>query len=294
MGWNLDALFPNLTKRVDEVKELPPMPEVAQGLLRLKDDPNSDAKKLGRLIELDPSLASQIMRYARSAFFGYQGKIDSIQDAVSRVLGFDKAMHIAIGLAAGRALKHDNAGPLGVQAFWKHAIYSASLMQALAAKMPVAARPSIGMVYLSGLVHNIGYLLLGHLLEAEFNTLNEAVADNPQKPVTELESALLGTTHQELGAWLLRKWKMPPEVLSAVMNHHNGEFQGEYATYANLTLVADCLLKRHGIGDGESEAVPAAVMTRLGLQESQAEAMLDALLQDSENLDVLVGNIVSG
>lgn len=292
MAWNVSSWIPDLRQKVTELSELPPIPEVAHAVLRLRDHPQADAKRLARLIELDPSLAAQIMRCASSAFFGYRGKIESVQDAVSRVLGFEKALYISAGLAAGQALRHSKEGPLGVRAYWVGAVYSAALMQALGAKIPAAQRPNPGLVYLAGLVRNIGILLLGHLLEPEFDALNRAVEEQPERPLTEIEAEVLGVSHCDLGLWLLRKWKLPTEVLVTVFNHHNPDYRGEAAVYPQLALVADCLLKRHGIGDGETEELPQRVMDALGLRPEVAEATLEAVLAEREGLDALVSQVL--
>lgn len=293
MIWKLNAAIPSLDDKFQHVTELPPIPEVARAILALKEDPQANAHRLGRTVELDPGLAATLVRYATSASFNYRGKIESIQDAISRVLGFDKAMHIALGLAAGRALRHAKEGPIGVKAFWRHAIFSASLMQYLAMQMPAAQRPAPGLVYLAGLVHNIGFLLMGHLLEAEFNLLNKALIERPSASVIELEKELLGLSHTDLGVWLLRKWKMPPEVLVTVFSHHNEHYQGNHAVYANLALIADRLLKRHSIGDAPTEELPLPLLSALGLTQEQAESMLNRLQDEKEGLDVAVASIVS-
>lgn len=293
MIWKFDALVPSLDAKFQHVTELPPVPEVARAILALKDDPQANAHRLGRTIELDPGLAATIVRYATSASFSYRGKIESIQDAVSRVLGFDKAMHIALGLAAGRSLRHTKEGPIGVKAFWRHAIFSASLMQYLALQMPARQRPAPGLVYLAGLVHNIGFLLMGHLLEAEFNVLNKASMERPTESIIELEAELLDLSHTDLGVWLLRKWKMPAEVLVTVFSHHNEHYQGDHAAYANLALVADRLLKRHAIGDAASMDLPTALLNTLGFTEAQAESMLNRLQDEKEGLDTAVASIIA-
>lgn len=273
--------------------KLPPLPDVAQALLRLRDDPNADAKRLAAIVEIDPSLAAQLVRYAASALFGYRGRIDSIADAISRVLGFEKAMHIALGLSSGKALVHDHSGPLGLKSVWEHALLSASLIQRLGTLIGGSntpgqvnpMKPVPGLLYLSGLLHNIGFLLLGHFFEGEFRALNEAAFRRGDEPVINLEKELLGTTHCELGATLLRRWRMPGEVLTAVLNHHNEAYRGEAAVYANITLLADRLLKRIGVGDGDSTELPEGILEALGIRHEAAEEELGLLMEKRREFD---------
>lgn len=292
MAWNVSSWIPDLRNKVTELSELPPIPEVAQAVLRLKDHPQADARRLARLIELDPSLAAQIMRCASSAFFGYRGKIDSVQDAVSRVLGFEKALYIATGLAAAQALRHDKEGPLGIRAYWINAVYTATLMQALAERLPTSSRPNQGLVYLAGLVHNIGILLLGHLLEPEFDALNLAVEQQPERSLLDIEAEVLGVSHCELGLWLLRKWKLPMEVLVTTLNHHNPDYRGDASVYVQLAVVAGCLLRSHGIGEGAAQGPPERLLIELGLTIETSQSALDAVLAERAGLDGFVGQLL--
>ncbi|TPW16535.1 MAG: signal transduction protein [Halothiobacillaceae bacterium] len=178
---------------------LPPMPEMAQQIFGLSANPYAGAKELAEIISLDPSLSAQVLRYARSPLFGYQGELDSIQTAISRVLGFDMVMNLALGLATAKPFRVQRSGPLGLDNFWRHAIYSAALVQALGKELSADKRPNPGLAYLSGLLHNFGHLLMGHLAKQEFAQLNELVLEYPNVAVVDIEERLLGVSHDEVG-----------------------------------------------------------------------------------------------
>ncbi len=285
---------PEVRRHIEELYELPPMPAVAQRILRLRADPLASAERLAAIVELDPSLSAQVVRYAGSPFFGYRGKLESIRDAIARVLGFDMVASMALGLAAGRAFRNPPDGPLGMQAFWRHSTYCAALVQTLAKAMPVGLRPRPGIAYLAGLLHNFGFLLMGHLFQPEFFLLNRLVAANPETPVTAIEKRVLcmGRArdvlcmgHPSIGAWLTHSWNLPDEVTVTVCEHHNEDYDGEHAVYPNLVLVANRLLRRHGIGDEIPEPPPEALLARLGLAPERAEEILEALMASGSSLD---------
>ena len=158
----------DIKSRIARLKRLPPMPEMAQKIVQLNSDPNASVKDLVSVVELDPSLTAQVMRYSSSPFFGYRGKVDSVHTAVSRVLGYNMVMNLALGVTAARSFKMPRNVPLGLDAFWHHAIYSAAMVQALSSALPAEIRPPAGLAYLAGLLHNFGHLLLGHLFKQEF------------------------------------------------------------------------------------------------------------------------------
>ncbi|MDX1811846.1 MAG: HDOD domain-containing protein, partial [Gammaproteobacteria bacterium] len=169
----------SMRQRIERITNLPPMPSLAQRIIQLNANPYAHADDLAKLVEKDPSLAAQIIRYAQSPFYGYQGKIASIRQAISRVLGYDMVMNIALGVAAARPFKIQPNGPLGLHAFWRHATYSATLAQSLSVLLPRIDRPRPGTAYLAALLHNFDFLLLGHNFPKEFDLLHNAVMREP-------------------------------------------------------------------------------------------------------------------
>jgi HD-like signal output (HDOD) protein len=174
------------------------MPSLAQKIMQLNANPYAHADDLAKLVEKDPSLAAQIIRYAQSPFYGYQGKISSIRQAISRVLGYDMVMNIALGVASARPFKIQLDGPIGLNAFWRHATYSATVAQSLCGLIPREHRPQPGTAYLAGLLHNFGFLVLGHSFPEEFTKLHNAIIKEPETPIIELEQRILGVTHTEV------------------------------------------------------------------------------------------------
>ncbi len=291
-----------IRRQVESVYELPIIPDMANRILQLSTDPAASVKDVVEVVEMDPSLAAQVVRYARSPFFGYSGNIDTIHEAISRVLGFDLVMNIALGISSGKIFNIPEDGPLGTNAFWRHAIYTAALTQALGKAMPRQMRPKAGTAYLTGLLHNIGFMLLGHLFRPEFMVLNKLAAARPQTSIAELEKRILGMGHArhvvnmghcQLGDWLMQSWNMPQEVIITVREHHNEDYKGEHALYSRLTLVANRMLKRHGIGDARNEEVPEHVLKSLCLSEELVERIFEQIMEGSDALNVMAQQIAA-
>jgi HD-like signal output (HDOD) protein len=293
----------DIRRRIEQVYELPPMPEMARRVLALRNDPNASIAELAGIVELDPSLAAQVVRYAGSPFYAYRGKINSIQDAITRVLGFDMVMNMALGLATGKSFQNPCDGPLGLHAFWRHAIYSATLVQALAKRMPPSSRPQPGMVYLAGLLHNFGFLLLGHLFPPEFKLLNKLVASHPESPVTALEKCVLGMGqaqnflemgHAQIGSWLMQSWHMPDEIVVTLQEHHNPAYAGEHAVFPHLIMVADHVLKGREIGDAPDAGLPPVSLDVICITEQTVIETADHLFADCSSLDLMAQQLAAG
>lgn len=274
----------DIQRRIARQQDLPAMPEMAHQLLRLRNDPTATILDLGRILARDPSLGAQIVRYAGSAYYGYRGTVESIEQAI-RVLGFETVLNMCLGLAASRTFRTPPNGPIGLQAFWRHAMYSAALCQGLATLAPRQLGLKRGLAWLAGLVHNLGFLLLGHLFKPEFYLLNKTVELNPDVPVTLVERRLLGIDHTQLGARLLEAWGMPPQLVVATREHHNEAYSGEHAHYALLLLLSDHLLRGYDIGDGAAEDPPPLVFTSLGLDSEAVLRLTQQVVEDAEGLE---------
>jgi len=235
-------------RRIERVYELPPMPELGRRILALQSDSNAGVQQLAKIVQLDPSLAAQVIRYASSSYYGYAGRITNIHEAITRVLGYDMVLNLALGLAAGRSFRIPEDGPLGLARFWEHAVCSAVLVKKLGAILPNTTRPSAGLCYLCGLLHDFGILLLGYLFPPEFKLLNNMASANPGRSVSELECCLLGMGqardmlamgHARVGAWLMQAWKMPEELRTTLLEHHNADYRGAHEVPVHLVQLAD-------------------------------------------------------
>ncbi len=282
-----------LKQRVDETFDLPAMPDIAQDIMKLRVDPSADAVKLAKIVSRDPSLAAQVISWASSPYYGYQGKIDSIETAIARVLGFELVMNLALGISIGKSLKIPREGPLGVREFWKQSIYNATLSEKLSRAMPLKQRPERGLIYLSGLLHNFGHLLLGHIFPPQFKLINNSILCNPHIAVEDIEFYILGVTHEEIGAWLMQNWHMPDELIVAVQRHHQEEFWSKHAVYSNLVLVANRLLKKLNIGDSVVTSIPQTTLELLSLDMESVEAALEDIRLQSESLDMMAKQLVA-
>ena len=281
-----------IERRIEQVYELPPMPELARRILQLQSDPTSGAAQLANIVQLDPSLAAQVIRYASSAYYGYRGRINNIQDAINRVLGYDLVLNLALGLAAGRSFRIPDEGPLGLSRFWEHAMVSAVLAQKIGSRVPDGRRPRAGLSYLCGLLHDFGVLLLGHLFLPEFQLLNKFAAANPDKTLTELEGRLLGMGgardllamgHARIGAWLMEAWRMPEPIVVTLLEHHNPDYRGDYEVPVHLVQLSDFLLL-HEYDMPQPDELPGNHIDVLGLDPGLVLATATELFERKAEL----------
>ncbi|MFV1872575.1 MAG: HDOD domain-containing protein [Oleiphilus sp.] len=289
-------------RKLQRVHQLPPMPETAVRIMHLTSDPESDVFQLAQLIERDPSLAAQVMRYARSALFAYRGELSSVKDAVNIVLGFDRVAQIAMGISASKAFKIPQDGPFGLTKFWQHALYNGVLSQALA----LLANPDLliddKQAYLAGLLHNFGLLLLGHLFPPEFKMLNRLRETNPDLSMQDIERQVFGMGaaqeimaigHASVGGSLLKMWGLPETSIMVASKHTHQNYQGAHANYVSLIQLANYYLAQHGVGDEPVTIDPAPLLESLGINPDQAQQLMDTCIEQCHSLDAMIANMAA-
>jgi len=294
-----DALtLDEVADQLQKLYRLPPMPALALRILRMTTDTDASARDLADLVEFDPSMTAQIMRYAGSALFNYPGQINSVQEAVTRVLGFDRVAHIALGIASVRAFEIPRQGMLGMDEFWRHSLYCAFICQRMAAR----CGEDKGLAYLCGLLHNFGLLLIGHLFPSEFEELNQLRESNPEASMHSLEQQVFGAGDQQqllavghgaIGGILHRLWQLPAPVVKAAGMHQHPGYHGEHEHYVLMVQLANGLLKERRIGDEFNPDDLQPMASALNFTDQDLDTFRDEVERVSPDLDALARSLSS-
>jgi HD-like signal output (HDOD) protein len=283
-----------IRRQIEKLTDLPAMPDMGLRLLQLRANPNASIPDLSRLVEQDPSLSAQVLKLARSAYYGFGGRIVTVEQAVLRVLGFDMVLHMSLGAAIGKSFRVPKEGELGLHAYWRNALYCGMICHALARQMPIAERPNLGLAYLCGLLHDFGFLLLGHLFRQEYYILSKVLSEHPDKTIPEIEKHVLGVGHTQIGAWLMKAWEMPEEIILAVREHHHPDYQGEHVAYVNLVQLALCYLGEFGIGsERPTEGNKDVLLQKLGIDDADACKAIETIIADGIGLDTMARQLAA-
>lgn len=280
-----------IKQRLEDTLELPPLPQSAQDIIKLRSDPDAGADELADIIERDPSLSAQVVSWASSSFYNAPGKIKSVHDAIVRVLGYDMVMNLAMGLALGRTLNVPKEEPKGYTPYWHQAMWMALGTTSLISRIEPAYRPGFGLSYLSGLLHNFGYLVLAHIFPPHFALICRYIEANPHLDSAYIEHHLLGITREQVGSQLMSVWNMPTEVITALRHQKNSNFDAANSEYANLLLVTHSLLAKGGVLPGPAPEISDELLEHLHLPREEAALAIAQLLESRDEV-VSVANLM--
>lgn len=279
---------PSLAEIVGGLHTLPSLPTVVMELLQTMGKEDVDIDRLARGIGNDQALAARTLRVANSPFYGMQGRIDTIAEAIT-VLGFVNVRSLVTTAGIATAWPTKAATGFEPRVFWRHSIGVAACAATLA---PLAKlRPET--LFLAGLLHDIGRLVLVVTHPAVYA---EILARRQQADglLLDAERAVLGFDHAQIGSELCRHWRIPAPIAAAVEMHHQVKAVSprQAVDMADVVHVANVLAHALDLADDAEAMVPppdAAAWQRLGLTDKQLRTVLEQTEQHFNGFANLLG-----
>lgn len=237
--------------------DLPAMPAVIMEVVRVTDQEGVTTTDVENLLSKDPALATKVLKVVNSAYFGLPRQITNISHAVA-ILGFHQVRNLAMSLGVLNALSSANPRVQEVQRlFWQHSFAAGSCAEIIA-KRKGLPKKEVEMVFVGGLLHDIGRLFLLTLFNLPYQqVMKESIQRN--LPLRLVEQKVLGSSHAELGAELGERWNFPPELI-AMIRSHDGDFSSGEPTHEFCIHIADIL--SDAIADQEFVGLKTPILPR--------------------------------
>jgi HD-like signal output (HDOD) protein len=187
-----------------------PLPESVATLLSTLRNPNFKVEKAISIVESDPALTADLMHLANSASNSRKSPCDSVTIAFKR-LGARKVADLAV--ATHVLALANNATGIGRDVA-EHSVRCASILRCF----PAFRGYSTDRLFLCGLVHDLGVMLLDQAGEFEYTRDVMHLEDDDLR---RLEFSKLGFDHATLGAVAMKMWDVPDPVSRVVAWHHD-------------------------------------------------------------------------
>lgn len=261
----------DLRQAVHSLHELPALPVIAQKLLSLDLDTDQGEQQMMLLVAQDPLISARLIGLANSPLLGTSRKIASVNDA-AMLLGLKRVKSVSTGIAV-MSLDSRPIGLFNPQELWLHSMCVAFAMLPVVRAMPAAKRPHDDLVFLAGMLHDIGYLALAYLDPGRSDDLHTRLLAGTGRPSIEVERELLEITHDELGAELAKHWDLPPQLVAAIRHHHQLDAQDaeEELPLAHIIHLTEKLIPMNGLLESVECDVTAEEWIALGIDPDQAD-----------------------
>jgi HD-like signal output (HDOD) protein len=227
---------------VFQIDRLAAMPQVAWQLMEALGDDKADVVRLERIIESDPALASKVLSLANSAYYGLMQKATTIRRAVV-VVGFRELQFLAMGAGLAEVFDLRKVPPgLDANGLWLHCLTVSWLGRELT---EAAGLPASGEVMISGLLHDLGLLVMATHLPEVLGRIIKLLQEGV--PFFEAEERV-GVNHCTVGYWLAQRWGLPEVHQAAIRDHHSPKPEDPHFTSTCIIALADELAKKLDFG----------------------------------------------
>ena len=265
------------------IEELPTLPAIAHRISYLLEDETVDYRKIAALIEQDPPLAVKILRIANSPLHMTLSKIHTIEHALA-ILGANELRSILSALAVYDFFQQQEGNGFDRKGFWRHAIVCSQIAKYLAHHF----RCQDDAIFLSGLIHDIGKIVFDAYFRDDFKQILNLVATQHQSFST-AEKAVLGVTHYQVAAKLLRQWDFPPQVIRPVLYHHAPWHDRDSPCSSIVVYLANIFAKIIGYPSLKDEEPTTRELFRN--PKLLKFLHLNGFELDAKKLDVMLGNL---
>ena len=202
-------------EQISTLKNLPSLPHILLKLLEACNQDTGSLDKISEIVHKDPSLSAKILRLVNSAYFGLPQRVEDVRQAVV-LIGMNGVKNVAVCACVYEAFhKTRGNGGFDLKRFWWHSLRCAFLTKRIAEEVRFNQPDE---AFLSGLLHDIGKLVLWVNFRKDYEELLEGSEGEPDRLLE--GEARLGATHCEIGAWLLDRWHLQSVVSDPILYHH--------------------------------------------------------------------------
>ncbi len=241
-----------LNEHLTRLDRLPSVPTLYAEIVQRLQSPDVTMGDLAEVVAKDAAMTVGVLKLANSAFFGLGRTLSDPAEAIS-YLGSD----VLQGLVVSHHIFQYCTPLAGDESFLDNLMTHSTRVSSLAGLIARAERmPNVqtGEALVSGLLHDIGRLILAAVYPKAYSLVNQR--REPPISLGSREVQVFGATHAEVGGYLLGLWGLPDPVVDAVTLHHH-PVAGNTMEFTALTAVhvAEALLEKEA-GEGEGISFP--------------------------------------
>lgn len=206
-----------LRQLVSGIHTLPSLPDAYTKLVETLNSKEASAAEVGRIIAGDMAMTAKVLQLVNSCFFGARRPITDPGEAVV-YLGIEPVASLTLSVSVFSQFEASRFRRFSLAALRSHSVEVATLARKIAVSMNFE-RDAVQCVFTAGLLHDVGKLVLAANRPAEYDAALDTAIEKGI-PAEEAEREAFGTTHAEIGAFLLWLWGLPEELIDAVGSHH--------------------------------------------------------------------------
>ncbi len=213
-----DLLVEDSLKRVvSQMDSLPSLPKLYQEIMAEIQSEDPSIQKVGEIIAKDVGMTAKILQLVNSAFFGMPRHIENPQQAVT-LLGLETVKALVLSVQIFSQFDGTKIPKKFLEGLWHHSMATGSYVRQIL-KTEEVGKNLADDTYMAAVLHDVGKLILAASFSDRYRELIKKSREN-RLPIRYLEMEEFGTTHAEVGAYLMGLWGLPDAIVEALAFHH--------------------------------------------------------------------------
>jgi len=232
-------------------KTLVSLPTIFFQIERAINHPSSSSTDIAKALSTDQGLSARLLRIANSAFYGFPQRVESVDQAI-RIIGTRQLRDLVLATVVLTQFRGVAATLVTMKSFWQHSFACGIAARALAT---LRRESNVEHFFVAGLLHDIGSLVLYQefpqraAVALEMHRRDKAALD-------EVERAVIGCDHGQVGAALMTLWKLPEPYREVAANHHNPAGSRAPSVSTAVVHIADLLVAALALGGNGEAGLP--------------------------------------
>jgi len=201
---------PNRYVQLKASGRLPSPKGLALAIIRLLQSDDYKIEDLVRLIQSDPAISGELIKFANAASYGHPRPVASLSKAIS-TLGTNRVRVLVIAFSVLNNHRGGKCPEFDYERFWAHALATALSARELAPFAKINPDEN----FTAGLLSSLGKLSLASIFPDSYGLLIDKSEGNMTHLIA-LEQEAFGSDHRELNATLLLEWGFPELLVKAI------------------------------------------------------------------------------
>lgn len=269
---------------VGNINDVVSLPGVFVRVNAMVNDPNSSMNEVAAVISQDPGLTIRVLRMANSPAYGISNEIDSVAKAAT-IIGTERIRDIALATSAVETFEGIPNDLVSMEDFWMHSIYCAIIAKHLASLVKMTNPDSL---FVAGLLHDIGQLVLFNVVPEESRKALEYVLDDTEgTELNVVEQELLGFDHAMVGGALAESWHLTPMLVEVITAHHDLSLATEFKKQSAIVKIANSIAVMAELNSVDIEETDAALLSdddwlTAGFDAAQAGSIMEQAVHNAQ------------
>lgn len=234
---------------ISKIEYFPHQPGAAYQIITQLDEKDASAEQIIHILEFDIAATTNLLKFCNipdnMQRFGFKKPVSSIKEAMAVMDISDLKEMIALTASTDIFSRGSGSGyEVGKGEMRRHSIAAAVISRHLTPYAPEMKED----LFTTCLLHDIGKMILSEYIGNHMQEIHDLI-HRQNTDFTAAELQILGMTHAEVGARILKKWGFPDGMVAAVQFHHNPQDSPD-SPLTHFVSLADVIAMMMGFSTG--------------------------------------------